>query len=114
MAVIETSENAKDLAYQTHYYKASYDQVKKVYLEFVDQLGHTVVSVSDDYSEICSEVPRFTVVAKIIEQDPLETSIDFAIIVDGFGGRKKAEKFIDSALKTIEGSYEFKGVSLHK
>ena len=35
MAVIETSENAKDLAYQTHYYKASYDQVKKVYLEYV-------------------------------------------------------------------------------
>ena len=36
MAVIEPDENAKDLAYQTHYYKASYDQVKKVYLELVE------------------------------------------------------------------------------
>ena len=79
MAVIETSENAKDLAYQTHYYKASYAQVKKVYLELVESLNHTIVSENDDYHEIYSEVPHFTVIAKIIEQTPIETSIDFYI-----------------------------------
>ncbi|MCR5349786.1 MAG: hypothetical protein K6E20_02220 [Acholeplasmatales bacterium] len=116
MATFETFENAKDLIFQTHYYKASYEQIKKVYLEYIDKLGHTVVSINDDYCEIYSEVPRFTVVAKIIQQDPLETSIDFSIIIESLmgGGRKKAEQFIDGALKLIEGSYEFKGVALHK
>ena len=115
MATFDTSENAKELIFQSHYYKASYEQIKKVYLEYLDKLGHTIVSINDDYSEIYSEVPRFTVVAKIIEQDPLETSIDFSIIIDSMlGARKKAEKFIDNALKAIEGIYEFKGVALHK
>ena len=115
MAVIETSENAKDLAYQTHYYKASYDQVKKVYLELVESLKHTIVSTNDDYHEIYSEVPHFTVIAKIIEQTPIETSIDFYINAEYLvGNNKKALAFINSVYKKLEEQYEFKGVSLHK
>ncbi len=37
MATIETSENAKELMLQTHYYKASYEQIKKVYLDLVEK-----------------------------------------------------------------------------
>ena len=115
MTTIETSENAKDLILQTHYYKASYEQIKTVYLDYLKELGHEVVSTNDTYCEIYSEVPRFTVVAKIIEQDPLETSIDFTIILDYLvGNGKKAEKFLQSVYKKIEESYEFKGVALHK
>ena len=40
MATIETSENAKEEILQTHYYKASYDNIKELYLEYLKKLGH--------------------------------------------------------------------------
>lgn len=115
MTVIETGENQKKLILQTHYYKASYDEVKKVYLAFIEEENHNVVSVNDDYTEIYSEIPHMEVIAKIIMQDPKETSIDFYINSDFMVGAKgKAEKFIERALAKIESQYEFKGVALHK
>lgn len=113
MTAIETSENQKKLLLQTHYYKASYEEIRDAYLKILDDLGHEIVSVNDDYVEICSEVPHMIVIAKIIEQDKKETSIDFYIQPD-FGAKGKALKFIEDVLKKIEASYEFKGVSLHK
>lgn len=115
MITIETSENAKELELQTHYYKASYQQIKSLYLEILESLGHNIVSDNDDYSEIYSEVPHMEVIAKIIMQDPKETSIDFYINSDFLlTSKSKALKFIETVLKKIEEKYEFKGVSLHK
>ena len=115
MTVVETGENQKKLILQTHYYKASYDQIKKVYLDYLDEINHNVVSVNDDYTEVYSEVPHMEVIAKIIMQDPEETSIDFEIHADFLAGNKgKAEKFITNVYKKIEAQYEFKGSSLHK
>ncbi len=115
MAVIETSENSSNLVLQTHYYKASYEQIKNAYLEIIEGLNHNIVSINDDYTEIYSEVPHMTVIAKIIMQDPLETSIDFEIHAEYLvGNNRKAYKFIDTVLKKIEEKYPFKGVSLHK
>ena len=115
MTVVETGENQKKLILQTHYYKASYDEVKKVYLAFIEEENHNIVSVNDDYTEIYSEIPHMEVIAKIIMQDPKETSIDFYINSDFMVGAKgKAEKFIERALAKIESQFEFKGVSLHK
>ena len=99
MAVIETSENSTKLPLQTHYYKASYEQIKNVYLSVIEELNHNIVSVNDDYTEIYSEVPHMTVIAKIIMQDPLETSIDFEIHSEYLvGSTRKAMKFIDTVL----------------
>ena len=115
MAVIETSENSSKLTLQTHYYKASYEQVRNVYLEALDSLKHNVVSVNDDYAEVYSEIPHMTVIAKIIMQSPLETSIDFEIHAEFLmGNNKKAFNFIETIYKKLEEKYEFKGVSLHK
>ena len=115
MAVIETSENAKELALQTHYYKASYEQIKKSYLEYLESVKHTIVSENDDYHEIYSEIPHFTVIAKIIEQSATETSIDFYINAEYLvGNSKKALNFINAVYKKLEEQYEFKGVALHK
>ena len=115
MIIIETSENAKSLNLQTHYYKASYQQIKALYLEILKSLGHNIVSDNDDYSEIYSEVPHMEVIAKIIMQDPKETSIDFYINSDFLvASKSKAFKFIETVLKKIEEKNEFKGVSLHK
>lgn len=115
MAVIETGENQKSLILQTHYYKASYDQIKEAYLAILEELKHNIVSVNDDYTEVYSEIPHMEVIAKIIMQDPKETSIDFYINSDFLmGAKSKAEKFIQTVLAKIEAKYEFKGVSLHK
>ena len=115
MAVIETSENAKELVLQTHYYKASYEQIKKAYVDYLDTVSHVIVSENDDYHEIYSEVPHFTVIAKIIEQSPIETSIDFYINAEYLvGNNKKALNFINAVYKKLEEQYEFKGVALHK
>ncbi|MBR3617819.1 MAG: hypothetical protein IKN46_04010 [Acholeplasmatales bacterium] len=115
MTVVETGENQKKLVLQTHYYKASYDEIKNLYLSILDEENHNVVSVNDDYTEIYSEIPHMEVIAKIIMQDPKETSIDFYINSDFMVGAKgKAEKFIERVLAKIEAKYEFKGVSLHK
>lgn len=115
MAVIETGENQKKLVLQSHYYKASYEEIKKVYVEILEELNYDIVSVNDDYTEIYAEVPHMEVIAKIIEQDVKETSIDFYINSDYmFGSKGKAEKFIQEVYNKIEQKYEFKGVSLHK
>jgi len=115
MPQIETLENAKIYELQTHYYKASYEQIKEVYVETLKKLGHDVVSVNDDYCEVFSEIPHFSVNAKIIMQNPKETSIDFYIDSEFLiGNTKKALKFMDTIYKSIEKKYELKGVSLHK
>ncbi len=115
MPQIETLENAKITEFQTHYYKASYEQIKEVYLATIKRLGHDVVSVNDDYCEIFSEIPHFSVNAKIIQQTPKETSIDFYIDSEFlFASTKKALKFMDEVYKDIEKKYELKGLSLHK
>lgn len=76
-AIIETKENEKDGLLKTHYYKTSYDEMKDVYLHFLEDQGYRVVSIEDGYNEIFAEIPHMTVTAKIIEQTPRETSIDF-------------------------------------
>ncbi|MBR4496938.1 MAG: hypothetical protein IKP12_07395 [Acholeplasmatales bacterium] len=115
MPQIETLENAKISELQTHYFKASYDQIKEVYLKTLNRLGHEVISVNDDFGEIFSEIPHFSVNAKIIMQNPKETSIDFYIDSEFLlGNTKKAIKFMEEVYKDIEKVYELKGVSLHR
>ncbi len=114
MTEVITGEREKKLVLQTHYYKTNYENIRNIYLELLDELGHNVVSVNDDYHEIYSEIPHMEVIAKIIEQNPEETSIDFEIHAEFVVGSKgKAEKFIQQAYDKIEGKYQFKGVSLH-
>ena len=115
MAIIETSENQTVDLLKTHYYKASYDQVKGAYLEVLKKLKHNIQSINDDYNEIFSEVPHMVVTAKIIMQNPKETSIDFFINAEYlFGSTKKASKFILTVLNYIESKYELKGLALHQ
>ncbi len=115
MATIETSENAKEEILQTHYYKASYDNIKELYLEYLKKLGHHIESINDDYSEVFSTGPHISVTAKIIMQNPKETSIDFFIDAEYLvASKKKAIKFVENTLNEIAKKYELKGISLHK
>ena len=115
MATIETSENAKEEILQTHYYKASYDNIKELYLEYLKKLGHHIESINDDYSEVFSTGPHISVTAKIIMQNPKETSIDFYIDSEFLvGNGKKAITFMKEVYKDIEKKYELKGLSLHR
>ncbi len=114
-AVVETCETGRDELLQTHYYRASYKQVKDRYLEILESLGHNIISVNDEYYEIASEYGNMSIVAKIIMQTPIETSIDFYINVESFlGGAGKARKFIEQVYSSLEKSFEPKGLGLHK
>ncbi len=115
MAIVETKENETVDLLKTHYYKASYDQIKEAYLEILKSLHHRVISVNDDFGEIFSEVAHLSCTAKIIMQTPKETSIDFYINAEYlFFSSKKAYKFIHEVLTRIEKKYELKGLSLHQ
>lgn len=115
MAVIETNENETIELLQTHYYKASYDEVKKAYLEILENLGHNVESINDDYCEIFSTVPHMSVTAKISSITPKETAIDFYVNAEYLlFSSKKGLEFIQTVYKGIAKSYEFKGLGLHK
>ena len=113
MAYIETNETALEEVLKTHYWKASYEQLKEAYVEIVKKMGLVVLSVNDDYCEIFAEKPKLTVTAKIIMQNPKETSIDFTIDSEALFGASQAKKFIKEVYKAVSAKYEFKGVSLH-
>ena len=94
-ASIETRENEYVEILQTHYFKGSYEQVKEAYLAHLDSIGFNVISVDETYFEIFAEIPRMTVTAKIIQQNPRETSIDFYVDADFlFGSKRKCMTFI--------------------
>lgn len=113
--IVETKENESIMLLQTHYYKASYEQIKEIYKKIIVELGHNILSENDDYSEIFSENVHLTCTAKIIQQTPKETSIDFYISSEYlFGSSKKAYKFINTVYKKIESVYELKGLGLHQ
>ncbi|MDE6583962.1 MAG: hypothetical protein K2K15_01030 [Anaeroplasmataceae bacterium] len=113
--IIETSEKAVEEILQTHYYKTSYEKLKEYYLEILEKLGARIISIDDNYLEIFAERPHMSIQAKIIEQTPVETSIDFYILAEYlFGNKSKAYSFIQAVYNEIEKKYELKGLSLHK
>lgn len=114
-AILETKENLTDELLQTHYYKASYEDIKNAYLNICKKLGLRLVSIDDSYSEIFAEKPHMTVLAKIIEQNPKESSIDFYISAEYlFGNKKKARALLEDVYKELAKSFEIKGLGLHK
>ena len=117
MADIITSENAKQLELQTHYYKATYEEIKEEYMHIVKKMQYKIVSDNDEYCEIYAEAPHMEVIAKItqLEATIKETAIDFEIHADYVvGATKKATSFIKEVLEKLEEKFEFKGVALHK
>lgn len=115
MAIVETSELAEAELLQTHYYKASYDEIKEAYLSEIQKLGHNVESIDDNYKEIFSTAPHIAVTAKIVSFNARETAIDFYIDSEFlFSSNKKAYAFIQNIYNVIGKLFELKGLSLHK
>ena len=114
MASIETQEMAMKECLTTHYYKASYDQIKKVYLEILDDMKQHVIAINDEYCEIFSENFQMSVTAKIIMQTPIETSIDLFVNCEQLFGKSKATKFIAEVYRRIGMKYSLKGLGLHR
>ena len=75
MITIETSENAKSLNLQTHYYKASYQQIKALYLEILKSLGHNIVSDNDaaPSSWHCAQTVKHTLYPSVSIQTLLKS-----------------------------------------
>lgn len=113
--IIETKESASEELFQTHYYKTSYEKLKDHYLELLDRMNINVVSIDDNYFEIYAEMPHMSIQAKIIEQTPVETSIDFYIDAEFlFGNKGKITKFLNTVYQDLGKTFELKGLGLHK
>lgn len=113
--IVETKENAQEEIYQTHYYKTSYEKLKDFYLDLLDRLHIQVISIDDNYLEIYAEKPHMSIQAKIIEQTPVETSIDFYIDAEYlFGNKNKINSFLTTVYHELEKAFELKGLGLHK
>lgn len=115
MVVVETSEKNNTNLYASHYYKTSYEKLKETYLKILTENNFRIVSIDDSYSEIFAEQPHLSVQAKIIEQNPKETSIDFYISAEYlFGNRKKVNSFLTMVYANLGKAFELKGLGLHK
>ncbi|MDE7264570.1 MAG: hypothetical protein K2N64_07905 [Anaeroplasmataceae bacterium] len=113
--IIETNEKQTEELLQTHYYKTSYEKLKECYLNFLDHSRISVISIDDNYLEIYAEKPHMSIQAKIIEQNPVETSIDFYIDAEFlFGNKKKIYIFLMAVYQELGKNFELKGLSLHK
>ncbi|MDE5546153.1 MAG: hypothetical protein K2I88_01685 [Anaeroplasmataceae bacterium] len=113
--ILETHENAQEELLQTHYYKTSYDKLKECYLDILEKLHIHVISIDDNYLEIYAEKPHMSIQAKIIEQTPVETSIDFYIDAEFlFGNKNKIYSFLLTMYQELGKSFELKGLGLHK
>lgn len=113
--IIETNEKQVEELLQTHYYKTSYEKLKECYLDFLDQMKINVISIDDNYLEIYAEKPHLSIQAKIIEQTPVETSIDFYIDAEFlFGNKKKIYGFLTAVYQELGKHFELKGLGLHK
>lgn len=113
--IVETKENAQEELFKTHYYKTSYEKLKNLYLDLLDKLQIQVISIDDNYFEIYAEKPHMSIQAKIIEQTPVETSIDFYIDAEYlFGNKGKINGFLTTIYTELEKTFELKGLGLHK
>ena len=113
--IIETHEHAQEELLQTHYYKTSYEKLKECYLDFLDKAMINVISIDDNYLEIYAEKPHMSIQAKIIEQTPVETSIDFYIDSEFlFGNKNKIYSFLTAVYQELGKTFELKGLGLHK
>ncbi len=112
---IETRENGNNELIQTHYYKTSYDNIKKALVDYLTKNQYSVSEFNDDYGEAIATKGYLSVTIKIIMQNPRETSVDFFVEYYGFLGRKKkVNSFLMDMYNYLGKQFEFKGLGLHQ
>jgi hypothetical protein len=114
MASIETQEFATKEVLTTHYFRASYDQIKEIYLEILKDMHQKVIAINDEYGEIFSENFTMSVTARIIMQTPIETSLDLFVNCESLFGKSKAIKYINEVYNRVGAKYTLKGLGLHR
>lgn len=115
MLNVETNEIAREEVFKTHYYKTSYEKLKTAFLAYAEKKQMSIVSIDDNYCELFVENgPRMSIQVKIIEQTPVETSIDFYISSEFlFGNKKKVALFLTEVYQELVKQFELKGLGLH-
>lgn len=112
--IYETNEVDSFEVFKTHYYKTSYEKLKTAFLEYAKANGYTLIAWDDNYCEGRVESRSINITAKIIMQNPLETSIDFSFeCISLFGGKKKMIAELENIYSFLAKKFEFKGLGLH-
>lgn len=85
---VETSDHQKDSSLNTHYYKATFNQIFPTIEElFRQDADCRITTVSKDHGEIAVEInkpiPCFLIVT-VVTVRPMETAVDFKISSEKF------------------------------
>jgi len=110
---IETRELHKKVALRTHYYRNSFDQVKKALDTIVEEDNMQVQDVNRKFGDIYLLGDGYEVIVSAIQLTPNETSIDFKINYFVTIGWNRPEKKAVHLYARLDQLLHFKGTVLH-
>ncbi len=109
----ETSELHSVVGLRSRYYRANYTKTKAVIQELAEEFKLDVKNVDDQHGEILLQSNKFHIVVTIISVNPIETSVDFKVLMYAFVGFNRPQKKINEFYKYLDSKMTFKGVGLH-
>ena len=109
----ETSELNSVVSLRSRYYKANYTKTKGIIQELAKEFKLDVRNVDDQHGEILLQSNRYHIIVTIISVNPIETSIDFKLMMYSLVGFNRPQKKIVEMYKYLDSKMTFKGVGLH-
>jgi len=111
--ISETSEIHQNKDLKTHYYKARYNNIKKIVLDFAKEKKMSVRSEDDIHGEIFLQSNRNHMIISIMQISPLETAVDVKVQTYKMIGLYKPMKDTITLFNYISKKADFKGTGLH-
>lgn len=109
----ETSELNSIGSLRSRYYRANYAKTKAIIQEMANEFKLDIRNVDDQHGEILLQSNKFHIVVTIISVNPIETSVDFKVLMYAFLGFNRPQKKIVEMYKYLDSKMTFKGVGLH-
>lgn len=110
---IETRENASKKDLQTRYYGNDKKSVKHAVKNCFTALGFEMLSDNEKYGEMFFVDRTFEVTVTVYMYNPRETSVDYAIIYNGFLSFGKSMRLLKKMDENLKKTLQFKGNSRH-
>lgn len=111
----ETSENAKADFLKTHYYKTTSEQLLKYIPTLLEtKYSFKILTVNDDYNEICAYNNNFDLTVKVIMSEINQTAVDFFITSRYLFDINKTKNLINEIYDSLSKEYPFIGLALNK
>lgn len=109
----ETSELHSTVSLRSRYYKANYTKTKNEIINLANHLALNVGNVDDAHGEILLQSNKYHIIATVIQVNPIETSVDFKLMMYSIAGFNRPQKKIKEMYDYLDSKLQFKGVGLH-